>query len=305
MIVRDRPGALRLLLTLRGSVLPAIWRPVAFSVLVATAATLASAPPVSFSMHLEPIVFSLIGMTLAIFLGFRNQACYERFREGRVLWGELLLASRTLTRQALVFIEPFTASERRRLVGLLLAAAHALRHELRGSAPEADLARWLDAAAVARVLGRRARVQALLLEVGGLLRNAHRAGALPTYLFAAMDHEVQRLAAVHAGCERIRNTPVPFAYTLLLHRTVFVYCVLLPFGLVPSSGAFTPVVAGVLAYTFFGLDAVGSQIEQPFGDGENQLPLSALCRTLETDLLEMLGESELPPPLEPVDYVLT
>jgi Bestrophin, RFP-TM, chloride channel len=113
------------------------------------------------------------------------------------------------------------------------------------------------------------------------------------------------MAAVAAGCERIKNTPVPFAYTLLLHRTAWLYCFLLPFGLVDVIGFMTPFVVVIVAYTFFGLDALGDEIEEPFGLAAHHLPLDALCRTIEIGLLEALGESDLPDPLTPVNSQLT
>jgi putative membrane protein len=110
---------------------------------------------------------------------------------------------------------------------------------------------------------------------------------------------------VAAACERIRGTPIPFSYTLLLHRTALLYCVLLPFGLVDAIGDLTPLVTLLVAYTFFGLDALGDEIEEPFGTSDHDLPLEALCRTIEIDLRTALGDADLPPPLLPVDYRLS
>ena len=107
------------------------------------------------------------------------------------------------------------------------------------------------------------------------------------------------------ACERLRGTPIPFSYTLLLHRTAYLYCVLLPFGLVDTVGLLTPLVTAVVAYTVFGLDALGDEIEEPFGTSDHDLPLDALCRTVEIDLRAALGERELPPPLLPVNYRLS
>ena len=109
------------------------------------------------------------------------------------------------------------------------------------------------------------------------------------------------LTDVVGGCERIKNTPVPFSYTLLLHRTAYLYCFLLPFGLVDSIGYLTPLVVAIVAYTFYGLDALGDEIEEPFGVSPNDLPLDAICRAIEIDLRDALGDPDLPPPLLPVN----
>ena len=109
---------------------------------------------------------------------------------------------------------------------------------------------------------------------------------------------------MQAACERIHNTPAPFAYSLLLHRTAWLFCLLLPFGLVDVLGPFTPLVVIIVAYTFFGLDALGDELQEPFGLSDNSLPLRAIVRTIEIDLLDGLGVQPLPPSLKTSDYVL-
>ena len=106
-------------------------------------------------------------------------------------------------------------------------------------------------------------------------------------------------------CERINSTPIPFTYTLLLHRTAYLYCFLLPFGLVDTIGFMTPFVVAIVAYTFFGLDALGDEIEEPFGKDANDLPLTAICRTIEINLRESLDDDQIPEPLTPLNFCLT
>ena len=83
------------------------------------------------------------------------------------------------------------------------------------------------------------------------------------------------------------------------------YCFLLPFGLVDTIGFMTPFVVAIVAYTFFGLDALGDEIEEPFGMDANDLPLDALCRAIEINLRESLGDDSVPEPLVPVNFCLT
>jgi ion channel-forming bestrophin family protein len=111
------------------------------------------------------------------------------------------------------------------------------------------------------------------------------------------------LSTVLAACERIRFTPLPFAYTVLLHRTAYLFCLILPFGLAELLGWFAPVLSSLLAYTFFGLDRLGDELENPFSQVPNGLPLLAMTRTAERELREALGEP-VPEPLKPEDYVL-
>jgi putative membrane protein len=115
---------------------------------------------------------------------------------------------------------------------------------------------------------------------------------------------INQLTAIQGACERIRHTALPFAYTLLLHRTAHLFCVLLPFGVVHSLGYATPLLTALVAYTFFGLDALGDELEEPFGTAQNDLPLDAMTRNIEIDLAEYRGLDEVPAPLKPVDFVL-
>ena len=139
------------------------------------------------------------------------------------------------------------------------------------------------------------------------LRGAHDRGWIHAYHLPVLEGSLTELAGVQGGCERIKATPIPFSYNILLHRIVFVYCFFLPFGLVSIEGLgpFTPAVVLMVSYAFFGLDAVGDEIENPFGEDDNDLPLSAITRMIEVNLRQRMGEEELPPLKKPVKRVLT
>ncbi|MFO1074420.1 MAG: bestrophin family ion channel [Geminicoccaceae bacterium] len=136
------------------------------------------------------------------------------------------------------------------------------------------------------------------------LAAARRTGALDPIGHRILEERLTALTQVEAGCERIAGTPLPFAYTLLLHRTAYIFCLLLPFGLVASAGWATPLFTALIAYTFFGLDRLSEELEEPFGTEANDLALDSLCRTCEISVLEALGEPA-PPPLAPRDHYLS
>lgn len=311
MIVLRRPSGFRLLLVMRGSILPRIAPALAVCTALALAITISRGTFIEWKVTLTPVPFSLIGLALAIFLGFRNSAAYDRYWEARRLWGDLLHRSRSLARQlqSLVDGPPARADDgddpRTRMVLRTIAFAHALRHHLRGSDPAADVARLLAPEEARGFATARRGTEFLLRAAGRDLGVLVRGGRVPAQLAASIDATLSALSAVAAGCGRIKNTPIPFAYTLLLHRTAWLYCFLLPFGLVDAIGFATPFVVAIVAYTFFGLDALGDEIEEPFGLADHHLPLDALCRTVEIDLLEALGAASLPPPIVPVDDKLT
>ncbi|EBH0564262.1 hypothetical protein FJ839_00295 [Salmonella enterica] len=112
---------------------------------------------------------------------------------------------------------------------------------------------------------------------------------LPWYTMLGND-----MSSVLAGCERIANTPVPFAYTLILHRTVYLFCIMLPFALVVDLHYMTPFISVLISYTFIALDALAEELEDPFGTENNDLPLDAICNAIEIDLLQMNDERDIP-----------
>lgn len=309
MIVVDRPNGFRLFFALRGSILPRIFWSLATCTALATAVALSHGMLFQWKVTLTPVPFSLIGLALAIFLGFRNTAAYDRYWEARRLWGDVVHRSRSLAREVQTLFQtpaaPGPADDARAvLVRRTIGFAHALRHQLRDSDAGPDIERLLGADEARAFRAASLGTEHLLRGVGRGLGEALRAGQVDARIAAEIDTHVSGLAAAAAGCERIASTPIPFAYTLLLHRTAYVYCFLLPFGLVDLIGYLTPFVVLVVAYTFFGLDAVGDEIKDPFGLKPNHLPLEAICRTIEINLLEALGETDLPPPLAPLAGVL-
>ena len=252
-----------------------------------------------------PLVgFTLIGVVLSIFLGFKNTACYDRWWEARKQWGELIIQTRNLARecQALLPGAP-NAALRERLLKRSIAFAHALAAQLRDQDVQAAVQGRIGADEVAALQGRRNVPDALLHWEHQDLADCMHDGRLSDVLYQRLARHLDALGAAQACCERIKSTPTPFAYSLLLHRTAWLFCLLLPFGLVSSLQLLTPIVVAIIAYTFFGLDALGDELEDPFGMADNDLPLDALVRCIERDVLEVLGEP-LPEPLLPQGYVL-
>ena len=313
MIVRDRPSGIRLFFLVRGSILPRIRTTLLVNILSALAVTVAHGNLFDVKITLTTIPFTLMGLPLAIFLGFRNSAAYDRYWEGRKLWGELVLRCRSLTRQCQSFIQPAALSgqdaeaeaARRRIIYRAIGFAHALRLQLRERTDFSELQRWVPESEWPGLLQASSKSDALMLAMGKELGQCQRQGWIEPCLAATIDNTFSAMTGAAASCERIKGTPVPFSYTLLLHRTAYLYCFLLPFGLVDMIGFMTPFVVAIVAYTFFGLDALGDEIEEPFGLEPNDLPLDTLCRAIEVNLLESLGETSQAPKLELVNYCLS
>jgi putative membrane protein len=312
VIIRDRPSGLKLFLVLRGSVLPRILPTLAVNVAIAILVTWTHGVLGGLKITVTAIPFTLIGLPIAIFLGFRNNSAYDRFWEGRRLWGELVLRSRSLARQCTGLIAgdgPALARNglddvRVRMVLRSLAFCCSLRDLLRHRASDPVLGSLLAPREFERMERQHNKPDYLMRQMGQDLGQCVKEGRIDACLAANIDATLSAMTAAGASCERIRNTPIPFSYSVLLHRTAYMYCFLLPFGLVDTIGFMTPVVVAIVAYTFFGLDALGDELEEPFGMEPNDLPLDAICRAIEIDLRTALEDENIPPPLEAVDFCL-
>jgi putative membrane protein len=304
MIIRTKAGLPELFFILRGSIIQTITKKLLLiaAVAEAVAALHAWRPEWMHNIPLAP--FTLLGLSLSIFLSFRNNACYERWWEARKLLGQLVVEARSLARDTMVLLPVEEEVLRWNVIRRAIGFSHALAARLRGKDAVAAAREWLPAGEGEALAQKRnvpnAILQQATAEIGGCLRD----GKMSDILYTVFEGRLSALCAIQTGCERILVTPLPFAYSLLLHRTAVLFCLLLPSALVDSFGWFTALPAVLVAYPFFGLDALGDELEEPFGLSENDLPLDAIVRTVEIDLLEALGEKDLPPPLVPVNYLL-
>ncbi|MEE7504063.1 bestrophin family protein [Methylobacterium mesophilicum] len=297
MIVRTRPNLLTLLFTLRGSILPRVAPKLAGIVAVSCAVVWAESRwPALFPVSAGVTPFTVVGLALSIFLSFRNNACYERWWEARKHWGNLIGEVRNLARAL-----PALLPEREAALQLrrLSAFAHGLHARLR----DLDEAAAVDRTSPGSDLSGPNPTDSVLGAITRDLAALTRAGRLSDIQFGLIEARIEALSGVHTACERLANTPLPFAYTLLVYRTAWLYCLLLPVGLTGSLGWATPIVVALVAYTFFGLDALGDELEEPFGTEPNDLPLDAMVRAVDRIVHHALGEP-MPQALAPDGYWL-
>ncbi len=186
---------------------------------------------------------------------------------------------------------------------MLVAFTYAMRDQLRGDifARSAEL---LPPGLAAEVDRARYKPFIILRAMGEWVSARYKEGAFGEITMSAIDRNLVELSNILGGCERIAATPVPFSYSVMIHRVVYFYCALLPFGLVDSIEWMTPAVTLVMAYSFIALDSLAAELEMPFGRNENGLALDAIALNIELSIREMSGEPLEKKPLQPVEYVL-
>jgi len=245
------------------------------------------------AMDIPGTVHTLAGMSLSLLLVFRTNSSYDRFWEGRKLWGGIVNETRNLARGAGIFLR-----ESPELYSALLrwtaAFPFAAAASLRGGAHLGPLARELPADAVAQVMGSQHVPFAVARRMSAVLDAARREGRFNEYVQMQLDQNVQLLVDYLGGCERIRKTPIPFAYVMHLRRALLVYCYTLPFALVRDFGWMTVLATFIVAYVFFGIEEIGVEIEDPFGTDDNDLPLDQICSTIHGNLTALLPVEAVP-----------
>ncbi len=258
------------------------------------------------------IPLALYGSAIGIVVGFRNNSAYGRWWEARGLWGQIVNNSRSLARQvcSTMHPEPGASDERelavvqRNLVYHQIAYVQALRLQLRGLEPWEELARLLPAAEVMELRGAVNIPLALQTSMGRMLRVAKDRGWVDSMEWQALDRNLDDLADAQGGTERIKNTPMPKQYDYFPRLFVQIYCLLLPVGMVESLGWFTPLGSTLVGFMFLALDKIGRDLEDPFDNTVYDVPMTAIARTIEINLRQMLGETELPEAEKPVRGVL-
>lgn len=269
MIVRDRPTVWQVFFVLRGSIvlriLPLIAGVAALSLLL----VVLHRTDVVHLVGIQPLALSVIGAALAIFAAFRNAAAYDRWWEARKLLGLIVIETRSLSRQT-AYIEPRAGDDAARRIALrCIAFVYVLGDFLRDRPLGEGAARYLRTEERAALQGNRNPPHRLLdffsVDIAALLA----AGRLSMVQAKLLEERVHGLMVGFASAERTKATPMPFVYTLLVHRTAYIFCLLMPFGLADSSGWWTPVLAAIVSYTFFALDAIGDDLSVPFGNHAN------------------------------------
>ncbi|WP_175620823.1 bestrophin family protein [Chryseobacterium schmidteae] len=291
MIVRQRTHWLKMLFIWRGSVLKKIITQLCIITIFSVAVYYFNGKIYDYKVKLNPTVFTLIGLALAIFMGFCNTASYDRFWEGRKLWGLLVIETRSLTRQILSFIPNVPKEEKQEIVKLISAFCWALNYQLRDKSDIKPLQKLLSEKQFHQIQGKKFVTNIILGFISDWLNIQHKKGNIDTIVLTAMNHQLNQFSNISGGCERIYNTPLPFAYSVLLHRTVYLYCFWLPFGLLDSLDWMMPLIVLLISYTFIALDAIIQEIGEPFGEEENDLALNSICRTIEFSIFE---QAEIP-----------
>ena len=264
----------------------------------------------------------VMGSALAIFIGFRNNSAYGRWWEARQIWGGVVNASRVLARLIITFTDSHAHQQnynaersqafKRAMVLRCIAWVHALRLHLRGQDQWHELVPYLPTQEYKALQATQNKPTYLQLLMGQEIYKAMGNGTLGGFDSFQMEGQMLALANHQGAAERIKNTPLPRQYDFFTRAFVLLFAFLLPFGilsffqtpaLVPLAWLSVP-LSTLIAGVFVIMERTGAANEDPFENRITDTPMTALCNTIERDLLEMLGETALPEKITPVNGYL-
>ena len=272
------------------------WRNVVLFVLAACAAWAAHSVFGDVFPKISPIPVATMGGAVGIFVSFRTNSAYQRWWEGRQLWGRLINVSRHFATQALVYLQDHP-EEAKALVRKQIAYAHILRCRLRDqdALADEDVRSFLTPEDIKALQGESNQGHVIThLQMQTLFR-LRREGAIDPVILSDFDESIRIMLEVQGGCERIKKTPFPRGYTFISDRLVTAFGLLLPWTLAQDMGLWGIPLSILVCFAFALIGEAGRVLEDPFTMFWPALPLTALAKTIEINLQQRLGETNIPP----------
>lgn len=241
----------------------------------------------------HPIFGTVIpSIVLGLLLVFRTNTAYERFWEGRKFWGNLVNNIRNLSRQiwvSIIEIEPQDREDKISALWLLVAFAVATKLHLRSEPINSELKELLPSNKYFQLTTMNNPPLEVAFWIGDYLQQQYNRHCLTTYQLISLQDLLNRMVDSLGGCERILKTPMPLAYAIHLKQLLLIYCLLLPFQVVQNLGWWTGAIVALISFTLFGIEAIGIEIENPFGYDPNDLPLDAICNTMKRNTEDLIS----------------
>lgn len=236
-----------------------------------------------------PVMHSLLGFAISMLLVFRTNTAYDRWWEGRKLWGALVNNSRNLALKLSVVLPADEVKQRSFFRKIIPAYAYALHHHLHKEQTRIELFEEEEHRHIfSRIDSQKHvpnQVASLMYEhIQHLFQEKKITGEQLLYLNA----ELQSFTDICGACERIKNTPIPFSYSVFIKKFIFIYVMTLPFGYVFQLGFYVIPVVAVIFYVLASLELIAEEIEDPFSGDENDVPTEKIAQNIHKNILDII-----------------
>ncbi len=237
---------------------------------------------------LNPSFLSTMGILLSLLIAFRTNKAYDRFWEGRTLWGSLISACRNCAIMVHSVLPKDDERNRLFFARMLTNYAGALRDQLRGGVDVRQL-EPMEPEVRAAVQRQRHKPTAIASELQVRFEELRQAGVFTDFHLLSWKAEHDRLLQINGGCERIYRTPIPFSYSFFIKLFISAYIMFMPVALLDSWGYFTIPAVLFAAYVLIGIELISEEIEEPFGWDINDISTGQLAHSIRVSVHELLG----------------
>jgi putative membrane protein len=247
----------------------------------------------------------VLGTILSLLLAFKSNQAYDRWWEARIIWGAIVNDSRSLVRQVLCFMEsPYTGVEVKAMVERItnrqIAWCYCLGMALRGRMDTTKISKYLSPEELAYISKQDNLPNALLELHARDLRYALNEGWINSYQQVELDATLTRLTDSMGKCERIKNTVFPVTYTLYTHFSLFFFVLLLPIALLSIFGLLEVLMVIAISSAFFLIEKMAIHLQDPFENKPTDTPMTAIARTIEINLYQMIEAEQIPEKTTPL-----
>lgn len=236
-----------------------------------------------------PVMHSLLGFAISMLLVFRTNTAYDRWWEGRKLWGSLVNNSRNLAIKLNAILPPEEKAQRSFFRKIIPAYAYALHNHLRREQTRIEL---FDEEEHKHLFSKIDTEKHIPNQIAMLMfqhiQQLHKEGKISGEQLIFLNSELQSFTDICGACERIKNTPIPFSYSVFIKKFIFVYVMTLPFGYVFQLGFYVIPVVAFIFYVLASLELIAEEIEDPFGGDANDVPTDKLSQNIHRHVAEII-----------------
>ncbi len=236
-----------------------------------------------------PVMHSLLGFAISMLLVFRTNTAYDRWWEGRKLWGALVNNSRNLAIKLSVIL-PDTEKEQRAFFRKIIPAyAYALHNHLKSEETRIELFETSESKHIFRHIDHEKHIpNQIALLMMKHIQQLYSEGKIDGNQLIVLNSELQSFTDICGACERIKNTPIPFSYSVFIKKFIFIYIMTLPFGYVFNLGYYVIPVVAFIFYVLASLELIAEEIEDPFGNDSNDVPTAKIAQNIHNHINELI-----------------
>ncbi|MET0464344.1 MAG: bestrophin family ion channel [Chitinophagaceae bacterium] len=242
----------------------------------------------SYVSHI-PVMHSLLGFAISMLLVFRTNTAYDRWWEGRKLWGALVNNSRNLALKLNVILPLEEKAQRAFFRKIIPAYAYALHNHLHKEHTRVELFEADEHKQVFEKIDREKHIpNQLAALIYQHIHQLHKSGVISGEQLIYLNAELLSFTDICGACERIKNTPIPFSYSVFIKKFIFVYVMTLPFGFVFQLGYYVIPIVAFIFYVLASLELIAEEIEDPFGGDANDVPTDKIAHNIHRNVNDII-----------------